>query len=130
MHRVVLLLVLVLPLQPATSRYDRLPIQQRIDWIENGKIPPGTQLTFGERELNTFLPQKAKELVGEGVRELRLEINNGSATGYAFVDFVKIGKTQGQELNRLMAWMLEGEHPVTVSGRLSSSNGVARVDLD
>lgn len=130
MKRAVLLLLLVFPLQPATSRYDRLPPQKKIDLIEQGKIPPGTQVVFGEKELNSFLATKAREVVPEGLRDTRLEIGDGKATGYAMVDFVKMRQAQGQDLNWLMSKLIEGEHPITVVGRIESNRGVARVDLE
>ncbi|MCC6389742.1 MAG: hypothetical protein IT167_03985, partial [Bryobacterales bacterium] len=130
MKRAVLLLLLVFPLQPATSRYDRLPPQRKIDLIEQGKIPPGTQVVFGEKELNSFLATKAREVVPEGLRDTRIEIGDGKATGYAMVDFVKMRQAQGQDLNWLMSRLLDGEHPITVVGRIASNRGIARVDLE
>lgn len=130
MHRVVICLLFALPLQPAASKYDRLPIQQKIDYIENGKLPPGTVLTFGERDVNSYLVMKAKEKVPEGLRDPKVVIRDGAAVGHAYVDFVKMRHAQGTDLNWLMRKLLEGEHPITVSGRLTSSNGMAKVDLD
>ena len=102
MKRAVLLLLLSLPLQPATSRFDRLPIRKKIELIENGKVPPGTQLVFAQKELNEFLPEKAREIAPGGLREPRVEIGDGSVTGYATVDFVKMRHAQGDDLNWLM----------------------------
>lgn len=130
MKRALLLLLLVLPLQPAASRYDRLPPQKKIDLIEKGKIPPGTQVVFQQKELNAFLAVRAKEVVPDGLRDTRLEIGNGKVTGYAMVDFVKMRQARGQELNWLMSKMLEGEHPITVTGRIESNRGIARVDIE
>jgi hypothetical protein len=130
MRRVILLLLLVMPLQPAPSKLDRLPVQQKIDYIEEGKVPPGTLLTFGEREINGFLLKKAKEKVPEGLRDPKVVIKDGAAEGTAYVDFVKMRHAQGTDMNWLMRKLLQGEHPITISGRLTSKNGLAKVDLD
>jgi len=125
-----LLFCLALPVVPATSKYDRLPAQKKIELIEQGKLPKGTQLVFAERELNTYLEQKAAEVVGEGLRNPRVELSAGRATGYAMVDFVKMRHAQGAELNWLFSMLLEGEHPVKVVGKVESRDGSARVDLE
>jgi hypothetical protein len=131
MLRVALLSLVVLPLLPApSSKYDRLPVQQKIDYIENGKVPPGTVLSFPERDVNSFLVKKAKEKVPEGLRDPKVVIRDGSAVGHAYVDFVKMRHAQGTDMNWLMRKLLEGEHPISISGKLTSANGMAKVDLD
>jgi len=131
MRRLAFLLALVLPVLPApVSKYDRLPVQQKIDYIENGKLPPGTMLSFPERDVNTFLVKKAKEKVPEGLRDPKVVIRDGAAVGHAYVDFVKMRHAQGNDMNWLMRKLLEGEHPISVSGKLTSANGMAKVDLD
>lgn len=130
MKRVALLLILALPLVPAPSRYDSLPTERKLDLIEQGKVPPGTQLVFAERELNTFVVRKAKELIPMGLREPKVSLSDGAVIGTAYVDFVKMRHAQGEDLNWLVAKLLTGEHPVFVKGRVTSANGSARVDLE
>ncbi|HUQ90976.1 MAG TPA: hypothetical protein VM120_04785 [Bryobacteraceae bacterium] len=125
-----MLLLFALPLSPAPSRYDRLPAAKKIELIEQGKIPAGTQMIFGEKELNAFLLKKAQEVVPEGLEQPRVEITDGRATGYAIVDFVKMRHAKGQDLGWLLTKLVSGEHPVKVVGRIESSNGNARVDLE
>ncbi len=130
MKRVVLLLALTLPLAPAPSRYDAMPTQRKLDLIEQGRVPPGTMLTFEERELNTYLQRKAKEVIPDGLREPHVTLSDGKVTGKAYVDFVKMRHAQGEDLNWLMSSLLKGEYPIRVEGRVASSKGTARVDLD
>jgi hypothetical protein len=130
MKRVALLLILALPLVPAPSRYDSLPTERKLDLIEQGRVPPGTQLVFAERELNTFVVRKAKELIPTGLREPKVSLSDGAVIGTAYVDFVKMRHAQGEDLNWLVAKLLTGEHPVFVKGRVTSANGSARVDLE
>jgi len=130
MKRAVLLLALSLPLTPATSRFDAMPTERKFDLIERGRIPAGTQLTFEERELNTYLQKKAKEVIPDGLREPHVTLAAGRVTGKAYVDFVKMRHAQGEDMNWLMSSLLKGEYPIRVEGRVESSNGNARVDLD
>ncbi len=129
MTRPFFLLLLALPLLPA-SKYDRLPTQQKIDLIEAEKVPPGTRVEFNQKELNTYLAQKAKVKVPEGIRDMNVEIDSGRATGTAMVDLVKMRHAQGADLGWLMSWVLQGERPIKVIGKLASENGTGRVDLE
>ncbi|MBL8177457.1 MAG: hypothetical protein JNK48_22460 [Bryobacterales bacterium] len=130
MQRAVLLLALALPMTSATSRYDAMPTQRKIDLIEQGRIPAGTMLTFEERELNVYLQKKSREVIPDGLREPHVTLNDGRVTGKAFVDFVKMRHAQGEDMNWLMSSLLKGEYPIRVEGRVASSKGTARVDLD
>lgn len=124
-------LLFALSLYPAPpSASDRLPAKRKIDLIEAGKAAPGSQVAFQEPELNSYIELKSKEIVPEGFRNPRLKFGENRATGTALVDFVKIKHAQGEDLGWLMKKMLEGEHEVTVTGRLESKAGVARVDID
>ncbi|MBI4902106.1 MAG: hypothetical protein HY820_00625 [Acidobacteria bacterium] len=125
-----LLLLFTVPIGWGQSRYDRLPAQQKIDMISEGRIPAGTQVVFPQQDVNAFVVAKAKEVVPDGLRDPKVEILDGKATGRATVDFVKMRHAQGQDLNWLLSKLLQGEHPVVVTGRVQSSNGLARVDLD
>lgn len=117
-------------LAAAQSRYDRLPAQQKIDMISEGKIPAGTHLQFPQQDVNAYLIAKAREVVPDGLKDPTVEIQDGRATGRATVNFVKMRQAQGQDLNWLLSRLLQGEHPIKVTGRIQSSNGRARVDLD
>lgn len=128
--RVVLLLILSLPLLPAPTKTDRMTAAQKIDLIENRKVPLGSQVTFREPELNTYLATRAQEIVPDGLKNPRLVIRDGKVTGTARVDFVKMRHAQGADTGWMMRKLLEGEHPVQIVGALKSSNGTARVDLE
>lgn len=130
MTRVVLLLTLSVPLLPAPTKMDRLTAAQKIDLIENRKVPLGSQLSFRETELNTYLATKAQEVAPDGLKNPRLVIRDGKATGTAVVDFVKLRRAQGSDTGWMMRTLLDGEHPVQVVGSLQSSNGSARVDIE
>jgi hypothetical protein len=130
MTRAVLLLTLSVPLLPAPTKMDGLTAEQKIDLIENRKVPPGTQVSFREPELNTYLERKAQEIVPDGLKSPRLVIRDGKATGTAVIDFVKMRHAQGADTGWMMRKLLDGEHPVQVVGTLKSANGNARVDIE
>ena len=60
---------------------------------------PGAVYTFTVAELNAWARAKAPTVVPQGLRELRLELGNNSATGTALVDFIKLRKGAGEETN-------------------------------
>lgn len=119
------LLLFLLPLFPA-SNIDRLPTDRKMDMIERGKVDPGSRVTFTESELNSYFAQN----VPDGMSRTRLQIGEGVVTGQARVDFVKMKRAQGQEMGWLMRQLLDGEHDLLVTGRLTSSAGQGRVDVD
>jgi hypothetical protein len=69
--------------------------------------------------------------VTDGVRNPRLElVANGLARGTALIDFARVQRSQGNPPGWLMAMLLEGERPVSVSVRIHSSKGQATVDVE
>lgn len=68
-------------------------------------------------------------VVPEGFRNPRLELGNGTATGYALVDFLKIRSASGIETNWLISKLIQGEKPVTAIAQIGSANGKATVQL-
>ncbi len=104
-------------------------VSRRIDVIQEGKAKPGAVFVFTSAELNAWGRAKAKELVPEGLREPRVELGNGTATAYGFVDFLKVRHAAGIESNWLVAKLIEGEKRVRVSASIRSSNGRVTVHL-
>jgi hypothetical protein len=128
MKRAALLLLLMLP-APAAN-IDKLPVAQRMEMIEKGRVDPGARVQFAEPELNTYLSQKVKQVVPQGLRNPRVQLGEGRATAHALVDFVRMKHARGEQMGWLMRKMLEGEHELTVIGRLESAAGRGRVDIE
>ncbi len=129
MKRLAWLLLLTIPVQPA-SNIDRLPTQRKFELIEKGKVDPGSQVHFTEQELNVYLAQRVKETAPEGMRDTRVQIGDGGmVSGQARVDFLKLRQASGEEPGWLMRQMLEGERELRVIGRLETSAGRGKVDL-
>jgi len=123
------LALVAVPLLLFSSRSDYSAAQHKFDLIENGKLRPGSRVSFTERELNAYVEQELPKSVPQGVREPKLELGAGTATGSALIDFLKLEHASGNPPSWLMRQLLQGEHPVTVTARITAANGRATVDV-
>ena len=105
-------------------------VTRKLDIIQSGKAKPGSVFVFTTAELNAWARAKAPTVVPEGLREPRLELGNGRATGYALVDFLKLRHSAGVETNWLISKLIQGEKRVTVTASIQSGNGRATVHLE
>jgi hypothetical protein len=104
-------------------------VSRKLDAIESGQAKPGAVFVFTPAELNAWVRAKAPAIVPQGFRQPRLELGNGTATGYALVDFLKIRNAAGLETNWLVAKLIEGEKPVKALVEIRSANGRMTVHL-
>ena len=111
-------------LDPQVERVDR-----KIDLIQNGRAKPGSVVIFTAAELTAWGRAKAAEVVPEGFRQARVELDSGTATGYALVDFLKMRHAAGIGTNWLVAKLIEGEKPLKVVASIQSAHGRATVHL-
>lgn len=109
------------------TEHDR--VQHRFDAIEEHKVPPGAKLTFTQRELNAWVAVEAPKAVPDGLREPHVELGEGTVTGSALIDFVKVEQSRGKTMNWLMAKLLAGEKPVRVTVDWKSEGGQATAVL-
>ena len=105
-------------------------VQRKLDAIEHGTLQPGSNVWFSAAELESWMKEEAKYWTPQGVRDLRLHLEEGAATGFARIDFLKLKQVDGEEPGFLLRTLLSGERPVTVSARFVSRNGQARVDVE
>jgi hypothetical protein len=103
--------------------------QRKLDIIQSGKAKPGAVFVFSVAELNSWARYKLPGIVPEGVRNPRLELGNGTATGYALVNLLKVRHGQGLETNWFISKLIDGEKPVKVNVRIDSAHGKATVYL-
>ena len=129
--RVALLVAASLCAAPASSALDPQAerVDRKIDLIQSGHAKPGSVMVFTAAELNAWGRAKAAQVVPEGFRQARLELGNGTATGYALVDFLKMRHAAGIETNWLVAKLIEGEKPLKVTANIQSAHGRATVHL-
>ena len=111
-------------LDPAAANVSR-----KIEIIQSGKAKPGAVFMFTSAELNAWVRVKAPTIVPEGLRQPRLEMGQGTATGYALVDFLKLRHAAGVETNWLISKLIQGEKRVMASVSIQSANGRATVHL-
>jgi hypothetical protein len=104
-------------------------VSRKLEIIQSGKAKPGSVFIFTSAELNAWVRGKAPMVVPEGLRQPRLELGNGQATGYALVDFLKLQHGAGIETNWLIAKLIQGEKRVMATARIQASNGRATVHL-
>jgi hypothetical protein len=102
---------------------------RKIELIESGKAKPGSVLVFTAIELNAFARAEAREVAPEGLRQTKLQLGNGSATGEALVDFLKLRHSGGVETNWLVAKLIQGEKRVVATVDIRSERGRATVHL-
>lgn len=119
-----LLPLVALAVLAAADSYTSL--RRKFDLIESDRLQPGARVQLSVAELDAYAAHEAPA----GVRHTRLRlVAPGVVTGSAVVDFVKLRRGQGYEPGWLMSTLLEGERPVSVTARIQSGGGTARVDV-
>jgi len=111
----------------ADPHYERA--ETKLDQVLDGNAAPGSQILFTPEEIDAWTAVKAKEQVGEGLRDPHVKLQNGAGSGAALVDFLKIREERGKTTNPLMARLLEGERLLKVFVRVSSAGGRCTVFL-
>jgi len=103
--------------------------QRKLDAIELRQVKRGTSVTFTPQEINAWARVKVPEIVPEGMRDERVELGMGTATGYALADFLKMRHAKGETTNWFISKLIEGERPLKVSVRVESGGGRCTVYL-
>jgi hypothetical protein len=101
----------------------------KIDLIEEDRAAPGSRIWLSVAELNAYARIEAARVVPQGLRNPRLELGQGSATGSALVDFLQVRGLDGPSPSRLIAWFLAGERPVRVTASIESGRRRATVNV-
>jgi hypothetical protein len=127
--RYLLAFALLLASSASTVELGAVSMRRKLDSLRSGHLRMGSVVTFTSAEINAWARHELPATIPEGVRQARVELASGAATGYALVDFVKLRHAQGQESNWLVRKLIEGEKPVKVNARIRSANGKATVYL-
>lgn len=105
---------------------DYLSAKRKFDLIDSERSRPGARVELTARELTAYIEHE----VPTGVRSPKLElVSPGVATGTALIDFGQVRRAQGYAPGWLMSKLLDGERPVTVTARITSSHGEVTVDV-
>jgi hypothetical protein len=121
-----LALAAVLPLRAADPAFERAG--KKLDRIESGHARPGSVIVFTAAEMNAWARGRIPQLY-QGIRDPNVQLGVGTATGSAFVDFLKMRQGEGLATNSLVATLIQGERPLKVSIQLESSHGRATARL-
>lgn len=106
-------------------------MERKLDAIESGKLRPGASVLFTPGEIHDWLKDHATVLASYGVRNLRVALGTGRVTAYAQIDFLKLKQTAtGEAPGWIGKELLAGERPVSVTVRVQSRAGRARVDVE
>lgn len=96
---------------------------RKLDAIEARQVKRGSSVVFSPAEINAWARVKVPEIVPEGMRDQRVELGTGTATGFAIVDLLKMRHAKGESTNWLVSRLIEGERPLLVGVRLESGGG-------
>jgi len=121
-----LALAAILPLGGADLPLRRA--ENKLDRIESGHARPGSVIVFTPAEMNAWARGRVPQMY-QGIRDPSVQLGNGTATGSAFVDFLKMRQGEGLDTNFLIAKLIEGERPLKVSIQLESAHGRATAHL-
>jgi len=105
---------------------DYASAKRKFDLIDSDRSRPGTRVELTTSELNAYIEHE----VPVGVHHPKLEVvSPGVTTGTAMIDFGQVRRAQGYSPGWLMSKLLDGERPVSVTARITSAHGQARVEV-
>jgi hypothetical protein len=130
MRRVLAALVVVPLLLLGSTTADYARAKRKLELIESGRLAPKTSISLSAREINAYAQGELASMALDGVRNPKVELGVGMATGSALVDFAKLRQSRGASTNWLLKNLLEGERPVVVTVKLQSGGGRAKVDVE
>lgn len=104
--------------------------KRKIELIGNDLAPRGSTISLTPSELSAYAKGEITRTGEDGIRDPQVKLGDGTAIGSAMVDFTKLMDSSGKSPNWLLARLLEGEKPVTVSIRMESAKGMATVHVD
>jgi len=125
MGRALAILLFLAAAAAADPSYDSA--LRKITLIEEDRAAPGSRIWLSLQELNAYARVAVSEVAPQGLRQPRLKLGQGTATGSALVDFLKLRELKGPPPNALVAWLLSGEKPVEATARIQTGHGLATV---
>lgn len=119
---------LAMPLFPSAST-EYQAVVHKFSLIQQDSLKPGSRVVLTPGELNAYVRQEVSEVAADGVRNPRLELGPGTATASALIDFGKLRRAEGKPPGPIMAYLLDGERPITITARIRSAGGTATVEV-
>jgi hypothetical protein len=97
--------------------------------IEQDRAKANSNVFFTLEEVNAYAAEQVRAEVPDGIRNPRVSLGEGTATGTALIDFAKVQTSRGKPPGVLVNLLLRGEREVTVQVRMKSGNGQAEVEV-
>ena len=89
----------------------------------------GGQAEFTETEVDAFLQFEVSQHYPQGVRQIQFRFLQNGLSARALVDFDEM-QADAASAGRSLVWaLLQGEHWMEVSGRLTAEKGLGRYDI-
>ena len=126
-----LLIAFVLAVIAFASRAEYLSAQRKFRAIDRKQYRPGATVLISAAELNAYVQAELPQVAPTGIRAPHVELlGDNEATGSAKIDFLKLRSTrEGKQPNWIVRQLLQGEHDVAITTRISSGRGTATVVL-
>lgn len=109
---------------------DYLSVKRKLQLIQTGRARSGSQISLKLPELNEYVRREVVLVAPKGIRDPKVELGNGSASGFAYIDFPTFQQAKGKPMNWFMTKLLSGERPVRVDARIQSAAGRATVTVE
>jgi hypothetical protein len=100
----------------------------KIEKLTNNKMKPGESVTFSLAETQAWAAAIVAEEVPQGIRDLKIELGEDTASSSAIVDLLKVQQSRGKPVGWAVT-MFQGEHPLKISVRVNSGGGKITVNL-
>ena len=97
--------------------------------ITDGLAKPGSTVVFSEAELNRWAEVHVPLWVPQGLKQHKVKLMAGAASGTAIVDFLTMQHARGVQMNGLFERLISGERPLALAIKLQSAGGFATVQL-
>ena len=89
----------------------------------------GRQAEFTEAEIDAFLQHEISQHYPQGVKQIHFRFQRNRLSARARVDFNEMQADTAAARKSLVWALLQGEHWVEVSGKLSGENGLGRYEI-
>lgn len=101
----------------------------KMDKFSKEQWKPGEVVVLTLAEVNAWIRDQTPKAVPQGIRDPKIELGADTASASAMVDIVKMQESKGKTPNFMLKTMFDGEHPLKVYVRLTSSGGKCTVYL-
>ena len=98
--------------------------------ITSEKLGAGESVTLTEDEITSLLRYDSEIDIPEGVRDLKISLDNNRAEVRARVDISKMQSAGGGDPGYLVRLLLSGERELRATCRYTSSQGEGRIDVE